>query len=130
MIDPDRLSIGSYNVENLDPVIEDRALVEGDADVDDDVGEGKFAAIAEQIVADLGAPAILALQEIQDNDGAERTRWWPPTRHFNSWRTRSWRRAVLPMTSSTCRRTATPTAGSPAATSASPTSSIPGGCSS
>ena len=25
--DPDRLSIGSYNVENLDPVIEDRALV-------------------------------------------------------------------------------------------------------
>ena len=70
---PDRLSIGSYNVENLDPVIEDRALVQGDADVDDDVGEGKFAAIAKQIVADLGAPAILALQEIQDNDGAERT---------------------------------------------------------
>ena len=72
--EPDRLSIGSYNVENLDPVIEDRALVQGDADVDDDdVGEGKFVAIAEQIVADLGAPAILALQEIQDNDGAERT---------------------------------------------------------
>ena len=69
----DGLTIGSYNVENLDPVIEDRALVGGDADVDDDVGAGKFAAIAAQIVAELGAPAILALQEIQDNDGAERT---------------------------------------------------------
>ena len=65
--------MASYNVENLDPVIEDRALVGSDADVDDDVGTGKFAAIAEQIVEDLGAPAIVALQEIQDNDGAERT---------------------------------------------------------
>lgn len=67
------VTIGSYNVENLDPVIEDRSLVGADADVDDDVGTGKFAAIAAQIVTDLGAPAIVALQEIQDNDGAERT---------------------------------------------------------
>lgn len=67
------LTIGSYNVENLDPVVEDRALVGGDAEVDDDVGTGKFAAIAAQIVGALAAPAIVALQEIQDNDGAERT---------------------------------------------------------
>jgi uncharacterized protein len=69
----DGLAIGSYNVENLVPVIEDRALVGCDAGVDDDVGDGEFAAIAAQIVGDLGSPAIMALQEIQDNDGAERT---------------------------------------------------------
>ena len=42
-----------------------------DADIDNDLGDGKFAAIARQIVGVLGAPAIVALQEVQDNDGSE-----------------------------------------------------------
>ena len=68
------LTIGVYNVENLDPKIEDADLVgRPDADVDDDLGDGKFAAIAQQIIGVLGAPAIVALQEVQDNDGAEQT---------------------------------------------------------
>jgi len=67
------LTIASYNVLNLDPVVEDIDNVnENDPDeIDDDVGDGRFAAIAEQIVANLAAPAVIALQEIQDNDGAE-----------------------------------------------------------
>lgn len=72
--DEGALTIGSYNVENLDPKVEDADLVGSPgADIDDDVGSGKFAAIARQIVGVLDAPAIVALQEVQDNDGAERT---------------------------------------------------------
>ncbi|MGF1478498.1 MAG: choice-of-anchor I family protein [Cyanophyceae cyanobacterium] len=68
------LTVASYNVLNLDPVIEDPALTEdGEDDVDDDVGEGRFATIAEQIVDNLATPDIVALQEIQDNNGAEIT---------------------------------------------------------
>lgn len=70
----DRLSVAVYNVENLDPKIEDLVAVGNDERrIDDDIGEGKFAAIAGQIVNDLGAPAIIALQEVQDSDGAENT---------------------------------------------------------
>lgn len=47
------LTVATYNVLNLDP---------GDADE-------KFAQLAEDIVANLGAPGIIGLQEIQDNDG-------------------------------------------------------------
>lgn len=68
------VTIGVYNVENLDPTVEDPQLVGNqDRNIDDDIGDGKFAAITGQIVADLGAPAIVALQEVQDNDGVERT---------------------------------------------------------
>ncbi|WP_296342797.1 choice-of-anchor I family protein [Reyranella sp.] len=49
-----RLTIGNYNVENLDP---------GD-------GAAKFNALAQQIVTNLKAPDILSLQEVQDNNGA------------------------------------------------------------
>ena len=49
-----RLTIGNYNVENLDP---------GD-------GAPKFNTLAQQIVTNLKAPDILALQEVQDNNGA------------------------------------------------------------
>jgi len=55
------LTFGNYNVENLDINDDD-----GDADVDG----GQFAAVASQIVNNLGAPAILALQEIQDDSGS------------------------------------------------------------
>ncbi|MBO6824966.1 MAG: choice-of-anchor I family protein [Sneathiella sp.] len=56
----DQLTIASYNVLNL----------EADAtDGSDDVGSGQFARLAEQIVNNLKTPDILALQEIQDNNG-------------------------------------------------------------
>lgn len=48
----DRLSVGAYNVENLDP------------------SDSTFTAFGEQIVNAMGAPDILALSEIQDNSGA------------------------------------------------------------
>ncbi|WP_353179832.1 JDVT-CTERM domain-containing protein [Salinisphaera sp. T5B8] len=57
----DTLTVAGYNVENLDP---------NDDDGDTDIADGKFEAIADQIVDQLGAPDILALQEVQDNDGS------------------------------------------------------------
>ncbi len=48
----DRLTFGEYNVENLDPT------------------DTKFDALAHDIVANLGAPDIISLEEIQDADGA------------------------------------------------------------
>lgn len=50
--DEDHLSIATYNVENLDP------------------GDGKFDLLAGDIVYNLAGPDIIALQEIQDADGA------------------------------------------------------------
>jgi uncharacterized protein len=55
------LTIASYNLLNLDP---------NDQDGDQDLNGGRFAHIAQQIVDNLGAPDILALQEIQDNSGS------------------------------------------------------------
>ncbi len=56
-----QLTLASYNVLNLDP---------NDDDGDADVAEGRFERIAVQIVDSLHSPAILSLQEIQDNTGA------------------------------------------------------------
>ncbi|WP_058754284.1 endonuclease/exonuclease/phosphatase [Sphingomonas endophytica] len=50
--DATHLSIATYNVENLDP------------------GDGKYDVLAGNIVYNLGAPDIVAVQEIQDADGA------------------------------------------------------------
>lgn len=50
--DANYLSLATYNVENLDP------------------GDGKFDILASDIVYNLRAPDIVALQEIQDADGA------------------------------------------------------------
>lgn len=70
-----QLTVASYNVLNLDPVVEDLQKVDGkNADnVDDDLGDGRFAAIAQQIVNNLNSPDIIGLEEIQDNTGAEIT---------------------------------------------------------
>jgi predicted extracellular nuclease len=57
----ERLNVASYNVENLDP---------NDDDGDTDVADGKFAAQASQIVENLKAPDIIALQEVQDASGS------------------------------------------------------------
>lgn len=56
-----QLSVASYNVLNLDP---------NDDDGDTDVADGRFDAIAQDIVSNLGSPDIIALQEVQDNDGS------------------------------------------------------------
>lgn len=56
---PRRLSVATLNVENLDPNSDD-----GDGDYPE-----KFEALAEEIVVNLAAPDIIALQEIQDNSG-------------------------------------------------------------
>ena len=57
----DKLTVASYNVLNLDP---------NDADGDTDVANGRFSAIANQIVNNLKTPDIIGLQEIQDNSGS------------------------------------------------------------
>jgi len=48
----EQLTIASYNVLNLDPVVENVSNVDGQdpGDVDDDEGDGRFAAIAQQII--------------------------------------------------------------------------------
>ena len=58
----DKLTVASYNVMNLDP---------NDDDDDTDVADGRFSAIASQIVTNLKTPDIIGLQEIQDNDGTD-----------------------------------------------------------
>ena len=55
------LRIASYNVLNLDP---------NDSDGDTDVADGRFDAIAQQLVDHLHAPDIIGLQEIQDDSGS------------------------------------------------------------
>jgi len=69
----DKLTVVSYNVLNLDPVVEVQENTNGgqSRNVDDDIGNGRFEAIAQQIVTNLNAPDIIGLQEIQDNTGGE-----------------------------------------------------------
>ncbi|TNE49166.1 MAG: hypothetical protein EP343_12860 [Deltaproteobacteria bacterium] len=67
------MTVATYNVENLDVKVEDEALLSPGGSVDDDLGDGKFDALAEHMVHNLKKPDILALQEIQDNDGTEDT---------------------------------------------------------
>lgn len=73
--DRDHLTVGSINLENLDPKVEDVNLVQdkNPNNVDDDIGSGKFDRLAQQIVSNMGSPDIVALQEVQDGDGAEIT---------------------------------------------------------
>ncbi|HEY9801142.1 MAG TPA: endonuclease [Leptolyngbyaceae cyanobacterium] len=68
-----QLTVATFNVENLDPKRENISKVEGNSrrNIDDDIRSGKFTALANQIVTNLQAPDIVALQEVQDNDGAE-----------------------------------------------------------
>ncbi|MEO0837074.1 MAG: endonuclease, partial [Cyanobacteria bacterium J06642_3] len=58
----DDLTIATYNVLNLDP---------NDSDGDTDVADGRFEAIADDIVNSLDSPAIIGLQEIQDSSGSD-----------------------------------------------------------
>ncbi|GHA15977.1 hypothetical protein GCM10008090_27130 [Arenicella chitinivorans] len=68
------ISILTLNCFNLDPHVEAQTRVTNPRlDVDDDVGEGRFHTLAQAIVLQAQLPDIIALQEIQDNDGAELT---------------------------------------------------------
>lgn len=65
------LTIATYNVQNLDPQREDIAKVDGQLPrhVDDD--RARFTLLGQHIAKVLNSPDIIALQEVQDNDGAE-----------------------------------------------------------
>jgi predicted extracellular nuclease len=66
------LTIMTLNCFNLDSNVESEHLVTNPRlDVDDDWGEGRFHTLANAIVLQANCPDIVALQEIQDNDGAE-----------------------------------------------------------
>jgi uncharacterized protein len=70
--DDSHITVLTLNGFNLDPHVEDPAKVKDpQRDVDDDVGDGRFAALGEAIAIAAAAPDIVALQEIQDEDGAE-----------------------------------------------------------
>ena len=55
------LLVASYNVLNLET---------NESDGDTDVADGRFDAIADQIINNLNTPDIIGLQEIQDNSGS------------------------------------------------------------
>ena len=59
------LTVATYNVKNLDP---------NDTDGDEDIRRGQFRMMALQIVRSLQSPDIIALQEVQDNDGSVESR--------------------------------------------------------
>jgi len=64
----------TLNGFNLDVHVEREDFVKDpDRDIDDDRLYGRFEMLAEAIVRQAGGPDIVALQEIQDNDGAELT---------------------------------------------------------
>ncbi len=68
----DHLTILTLNSFNLDVQIESAEKVRNPKlDIDDDVGDGRFDSLAKAVVSQAGSPDIIALQEIQDNDGAE-----------------------------------------------------------
>lgn len=70
--EPGYVTIMTLNCFNLDTQIESPDKVMNPLqDVDDDWGEGRFHALANAIVEQANCPDIIALQEIQDNDGAE-----------------------------------------------------------
>ena len=66
------LTIMAMNGFNLDMHVESAALVKNPRqDIDDDWGDGRFHNLARAVVEQANVPDIVALQEIQDNDGAE-----------------------------------------------------------
>ncbi len=73
--EPGSVTIMTLNCFNLDSQIESPALVMNPKrDVDDDWGDGRFHTLAQAVVLQANTPDIVALQEIQDSDGAEMTK--------------------------------------------------------
>ncbi|MFK7731466.1 MAG: endonuclease/exonuclease/phosphatase family protein [Pseudomonadales bacterium] len=70
--DDSSLAVMTLNTLNLDVKIESKdKVLDPRRDIDDDVGEGRFLRLARAIVKQARSPDVVALQEIQDNDGAE-----------------------------------------------------------
>jgi predicted extracellular nuclease len=68
------LTIMTMNGFNLDAHVESGSRVKNPRqDIDDDWGDGRFHTLARAVVRQANLPDIVALQEIQDNDGAEMT---------------------------------------------------------
>ncbi|HEY7772716.1 MAG TPA: endonuclease/exonuclease/phosphatase family protein [Marinagarivorans sp.] len=68
------ITVLTLNCFNLDPHIESPAKVNHPRlDVDDDWGDARFHTLVQAIVLQANLPDVIALQEIQDNDGAEIT---------------------------------------------------------
>ena len=66
------VTIMTLNCFNLDAHVESKDhVLNPRQDVDDDWGEGRFHTLAQAVVLQANTPDIVALQEIQDNDGAE-----------------------------------------------------------
>ncbi len=66
------LTIMTMNGFNLDMHVESAERVKNPGqDIDDDWGDGRFLTLAKAVVEQANVPDIVALQEIQDNDGAE-----------------------------------------------------------
>lgn len=77
------LSILTLNGFNLDPHVERPAFVhDPKRDIDDDVGDGRYRALAHDVVHRAGSPDLIALQEIQDDDGAEITETVDAARNY------------------------------------------------
>lgn len=69
-----RVTVLTLNGFNLDPHVERAWMVDDrHRDIDDDIGAGRYRALAHAIVHRGASPDIIALQEIQDDDGAEIT---------------------------------------------------------
>lgn len=69
---PGSVTIMTLNCFNLDPHVEsEERVLNPRQDIDDDWGEGRFHTLAQAVVLQANTPDIVALQEIQDNDGAE-----------------------------------------------------------
>ena len=66
---PNQLTVASLNVKNLDPKIEDPDKTKSPREVDDDTYQ--FEWLGKTIANNLQAPDIIALQEVQDNNGTE-----------------------------------------------------------
>lgn len=72
LADENSISVMTLNTLNLDVKIESKdKVLDPRRDIDDDVGEGRFLRLARAIVRQACSPDVVALQEIQDNDGAE-----------------------------------------------------------
>ncbi|GAA6138882.1 hypothetical protein NBRC116583_26290 [Arenicella sp. 4NH20-0111] len=70
----DSITVMTLNCFNLDPHVEsEKSVTNPRQDVDDDWGEGRFHTLAQAVALQANVPDIVALQEIQDNDGAELT---------------------------------------------------------
>lgn len=73
--DANNLTIAAFNVENLDT---------NDADGDRDIRDGKFTALAKNIVSNLQSPDIISLEEIQDNTGSANNGVVDATQTYNT----------------------------------------------